>query len=124
VACASLYCLKACQEQAEADLSANETTNLQIFERDYSAILDGLREMSTSLSTSLDPRLENGRSCTEEGDMRLLYGEIAHYVDANLSAAAASSTQLQLRSSSIISSLHSMGYLGTILAFGQGAPVL
>ena len=50
--------------------------------------------------------------------MRLLYAQIANFVKVNL-AAAISSSKEQLSASQVIGKLHSMGYLGTILAASQ-----
>lgn len=51
--------------------------------------------------------------------MRLLYGQIAKFVKVNLAAAISSGKEPQLSASHFIGNLHSLGYLGTVLAASQ-----
>lgn len=74
--------------------------------------------MTTALSATPDASLVNSHPFADGGDMRLLYAQIARFVKVNL-AAAISSSKDQLTASQVIGNLHSMGYLGTVLAASQ-----
>lgn len=74
--------------------------------------------MTAALSATPDSSLVNSHPFADGGDMRLLYGKIANYVKINL-AAAVSSSKEQMSASQVIGNLHSLGYLGTILAASQ-----
>ncbi|KAK9894629.1 hypothetical protein P389DRAFT_173709 [Cystobasidium minutum MCA 4210] len=113
--CAALYCLAACQEKGETETDADQKQNIRTLERDYLSILDALRNMTTALSATPDASLINSHPFADGGDMRLLYAQIANFVKVNL-AAAISSSKEQLTASQVIGNLHSMGYLGTVLA--------
>lgn len=118
VACTTLYCLATCREKGQAETDADQKQNIRTLERDYLSILDTLRNMTISLSAIPDASLVNSHPFADGGDMRLLYGQIAKFVKVNLSAAVSSSKD-QLSASHFIGNLHSLGYLGTVLAASQ-----
>jgi hypothetical protein len=118
VACATLYCLAACREKGQLETDPEQKQNLRTLERDYLSILDALRNLTVSLSATPESYLVNSHPFADGGDMRLLYGLIAKFVGVNL-AAAISSSKEPLSASHFIGNLHSLGYLGTVLAASQ-----
>lgn len=118
VACATLYCLAACREKGETEVDPEQKQNIRTLERDYLSILDALRNVTVALSATPDSSRINSHPFADGGDMRLLYSQIARFVKVNL-AAAISSSKEQLTASQVITNLHSMGYLGTVLAASQ-----
>lgn len=111
--CTVLPCRLSRKRETETD--ADQKQNIRTLERDYLSILDALRNMTTALSATPDASLINSHPFADGGDMRLLYAQIANFVKVNL-AAAISSSKEQLTASQVIGNLHSMGYLGTVLA--------